>query len=305
MKSESFRADAHKKSSSQGTSPLLTIGNAAIFPRHLVGTLALVTCGVLVVVAKSNGAQSSPTPATATAATKANATATSATKANTTKSNINPTGRGVQAPITADTAPTVESAGVAPVLGDDGRRPIEFYTQTVRGGLFNAPEPPQPKPVVVQPPKKEVKEQPVVVVIPDENPFEKWIYTGTINQGGQVTALVENLETKEGRFIKLGDEMLGARATVVDETHVMFTIGKKKPYELGKSANMSMTPLDRTAIPTTAQQAQQPQTPGQPQPVVITPSAPATTGFTLPNGMQLTPDQMQRRMQRMNRNFNQ
>ena len=210
MKSESFRADAHKKSSSHGNTPLLTIGSAAIFPRHLVGSLVLVTCGVLIAVAKSNGAQTAvPIPKPAAGA----------------RANVPRTVRGAQVPVTADTTPTVESAGVAPVVGDDGRRPIEFYTQTVRGGLFNAPEPPQPKPVVVDEPKKEKKE-PLVVDKPlPVNPFERWIYTGTISQGGQVTALIENLETKEGRFIKLGDEMLGARAASVDEKEVVDKTG--------------------------------------------------------------------------------
>jgi len=274
--------------------------------RVVFGTVALVSCGALVAVARSNGAQNAPT----------------STRLSVTSVPRSP-GRSVQvaqAPVAAQAAP----------VSDDGRRPVEFYTGSVRGGLFSAPEPPAPKqPKVVETPK--ALKEPKVDVQPEEvNPFDNWTYSGIITSGTEKIAVIENRTTKEGVFLKVGDSTQGARLTEIENNMLTFKAGKK-PYYLAQSQNMNVTPLDRSAIPTSTQQGgqqpgqQQPgQQPAQVQQMQIAPTVPggqndsdrfnrfrAMMGggaggmVTLPNGMQLDPSQFQRRSQRMNRNFNQ
>ena len=81
----------------------------------------------------------------------------------------------------------------------------------------------------------------------------QWAYTGTITQGDQTIALLENTQTKEGQFLKVGDRLMGAQVkSVTDQMVTLEASGK--PRMLAKSDNITVTPLDRSAAPTPAAQ---------------------------------------------------
>ncbi len=192
----------------------------------------------------------------------------------------------------------------------ESRRPINFYTQTVRGSLFSAPLLPAPKaPVVVD--NTPVTRQPIPVPpLPLQfNPLSFWSYTGTVTVGDQTMALLENQQSHEGQYVKVGDNFLGTKVVSVSDQMVTLKSGNK-PTLLAKSDNITVTPFDRSAAPTGVQQAAQQ---AQPQQVTIQvggqtfvpTAAPAQPTVTLPNGVQITPNQAQRRNRRLNNGFNQ
>ncbi len=155
------------------------------------------------------------------------------------------------------------------------------------------------------------------------NPFAEWSYTGVIKSDDQITALVENTRTKEGQFLKAGDMFMGSQIATITDQEIVLKSGKTS-RTLAKSDNITVTPLDRSAIPTNGQgQAQ----PGQQQPnaaqliqQAMQMQMQSMQGggrnrggngggggptFTLPNGRQLNQQQYQRRSQGLNQNFNQ
>lgn len=291
--------------------PLGMLGRTSLFSRHLVWTLAAVTCGLLIGVARSDSAQNLPANCT---------TAHITAKPQTNTSRRLPTAPAQAAPA-EDTSPNVEPQKSSDDPDDNGRRPVDFYTQSVSNSLFNAPQPPAPTVVVVKaPPKVAAKPEikPVPIKVPEINPFAEWTYTGTIVMGDQTIALLENKKTSEGNFVKVGDTISsvnGAQVQSVTSDMVTLNIGKK-PYMLSKSDTINITPLDRSAAPLSTQ-PQQPgaQQPGQPMQAVpqftpgqFTPGQGGRgggRGFGRNSGVQLTPEQIQQfRAQRLNTNFN-
>ena len=116
-------------------------------------------------------------------------------------------------------------------------------------------------------------------------------------------ALIENAKTKEGRYLKQGEEFQGAQVSQVTDQMVTMTAGTK-PYLLAKSDNINIVPLDKSA-PYLSGGAQ----PGQPVPppggapasqaVVTTPGI----SVALPNGTVLTGNRAVRYNTRMTRKF--
>ncbi len=209
---------------------------------------------------------------------------------------------------TGQAAPSVEAQDND--IPTESRRPVNFYTQTVRGSLFSAPLLPAPKvPVVAVVTTPIAKPPPAPRVQTFEfNPLSFWSYTGTVTVGDQTMALLENQQSHEGQYVKTGDTFLGAKVVSVSDQMVTLKSGDK-PTMLAKSDNITVTPFDRSAAPTGVQQAAQQ---AQPQQVTIqvggqtfTPTlAPAQPSVTLPNGRQVTPAQAQRRNRFLNGNFN-
>ncbi len=280
--------------------------NASKFPTPLTGkpgvgwsrpavwSLAVITCGVLLALARPDNAQN--VPASQTSGTRSGSTLR------------------VQARTTPSAAtPAVTPAGNMP---EESRRSVDFYTQTVRGNLFNAPQPPALPPVKLPPPVVVVQPKPPVVPPVEINPFADWSYTGTMTSGDQVTALIENTKTKEGQFVKAGDSFMGSQVASITDQQIILQSGKTSRM-LAKSDNWAVTPLDRSAIPSAGPQAAPQAAAPQAVQVQIDMSALQNLGnrgrggrgggqgFTLPNGRTFNPQQWQQRSQRMNQNFNQ
>lgn len=198
-----------------------------------------------------------------------------------------------------DGADIVENAG--------SRRSLDFYAKGVRGTLFSAPQPPpiaKPRAVVVKP-----VPPPPRIIVPEVkpvevNPFADWSYTGTVTVGETKMALIENSKTREGRYLKQGEEFQGAQVSQVTDQMVTMTAGTK-PYLLAKSDNINIVPLDKSA-PYLSGGAQ----PGQPVPPppggASTPQGVLTTpgvSVALPNGTVLIGNRATRYNTRMNRKF--
>ncbi len=198
----------------------------------------------------------------------------------------------------ADGADIVENAGA--------RRSLDFYTKGVRGSLFSAPQPPpapKPRAVVVKP-----LPPPPRIVVPEVkpveiNPFADWSYTGTVTVGETKMALIENAKTKEGRYLKQGEEFQGAQVSQVTDQMVTMTAGTK-PYLLAKSDNINIVPLDKSAAYLGGAQPGQP-VPPPPGGAAVLLSAQTAPGATvlLPNGTVLKGNRAVKYDRYMNRKF--
>src|SRR2546421_6326073 len=106
-------------------------------------------------------------------------------------------------------ANTDRAAQPAVALADASvnRKPLEYYVGSVRSDLFASPA--QMKPA----PKIEPVKKPIIVAAKPSapapvNPFADYSYNGTVTMGGEVMALVENVKTKEGQYLKQGDSFM-------------------------------------------------------------------------------------------------
>lgn len=211
---------------------------------------------------------------------------------------------------TATKAPVLEDAPEEESSAASSRRPLDYYTGGVRGNLFTAPQPPEPKPAPVKKAVEAPKPKPVLSIpVAPINPFAGWTYTGTVRMGDQTMALLENAQTKDGQYVKVGDSFLGAQVTAVSDQMVTLTSGGK-PNTLVKSDNITVTPLSSSAPVLSAPSPGQPGMPGMPgqpqmpgQPAFVAPPGGNMPNVILPNGRMLTPDQAARRARRLNRQF--
>jgi uncharacterized membrane protein YgcG len=214
--------------------------------------------------------------------------------------------------VLAQNTGATRSAADTATADTSGRRPISFYTQEVRGSMFSAPQPPAVK---VEAPIKEkpippVKVEPLVI-----NPLAGWAYNASATVGDKKLALLENVQTKEGQWVHVGDNFMGTKVDSISDQMVTVT-SMGKPTMLAKSDTINVTQLDRSAAYLTAQPTQQgPQgQPGQMQMNMMTGamgidmSGVQAVGngatVTLPNGTVLSGPQAQRYNQRMNGRFN-
>jgi hypothetical protein len=121
------------------------------------------------------------------------------------------------------------------------RRPLSYYTQGVRGDMFVMPgakEPVLPKP---EPPKPEPAPAPAVI-----DPFVDYAYTGTVIMGDEHVALIENAKTKDGSYVRRGDQFLGGTVTDITDKGVTLSVaGSAKT--LYKTEEYKLTPLDKDA----------------------------------------------------------
>ncbi len=150
-------------------------------------------------------------------------------------------------------------SAVAPVLNqkpapaitvakvDETRKPLEHYTGGVKGNLFSGPTPATPAPVVI-PKVPKLPKMPDVVAPPvaEFNPFAESSYVGTVSVGDRTFAVVENSKTKEGTYLSVGDEYIGAKVTSIDEKSVALSVAGKE-HRLAKLEDYKLVPLDNSA----------------------------------------------------------
>lgn len=215
--------------------------------------------------------------------------------------------------------PTVQvnnarDASAAVIEPATDRKPLSFYTGGVRGDLFNAPLAPAPAPKKVE--TKKTLEKPAPPPAPAVvDPYADYSYTGTVTVGGKLMALVENVKTKEGQYLSVGDSFVGAKVTDIGERTLTLDMAGS-PKVLAKTDDFKLTPLDKSAAYLTAQPQQTgPGQPGQPNAVPGQPGQPGE--MQMPAGMDpnrwnriqqrlqsMSPEQRQNMMNRwMNRSF--
>jgi len=174
------------------------------------------------------------------------------------------------------------------------RRPLAFYTGSVRGDLFAQPAPPAPAPAA--PPAAPSAMPALPPAAPAElNPFSDFAYSGTVEANGELMALVENTKTREGQYLKVGDPFLGGSVTrISDRALVVSVAGVDRT--LAKTDNYKLTPLEKSAPYLTAQP--QPQ-PGQatPNPAPGGPASGGPLGAAMGNWMDRLPPEARARIQ--------
>lgn len=169
---------------------------------------------------------------------------------------------------------TLQIASAARVAPGD-RRPLSYYTQSVRGSLFEEPVPPAPKPVRIAAPKP-VKSP--IVPVEAVNPFSEWAYTGTVHIGDKSMALIENTKTEEGQYVEPGGSFMGATVTGISDGMVSLR-SSGRPYVLAKATESSLVPLDKSADYLTQKSA-----PPDAQPNPGQNGMPAMNGWMPPGG---------------------
>src|SRR5579884_1325848 len=173
------------------------------------------------------------------------------------------------------------------------RPSLAYYTQSVKGGLFSAPQPPAPKrhravfyhrlkPAEGSPPQDT---EPSLLPVTPVDPFVDWSYDGTVKTGDKAMALLENTKTKEGQYVQTGDTFLDARVGRITERSVTLH-SADKTYILPKSQKITVVPLDKSA-PYLTQSNTKPA-----QPAGAAPGTPGQTAATAFSGFaSLTPEQ--------------
>ena len=81
---------------------------------------------------------------------------------------------------------------------------------------------------------------PVVPAPPD--PLSGWVYSGTVAIGSDVYAVVENKTSKQGRYMKVGDNLEGFTIDQVAQGELVLTLNGQ-PRNLAKSTAFNVTPL--------------------------------------------------------------
>lgn len=172
-----------------------------------------------------------------------------------------------------------------PRIDTDTRPPLSYYLQAIRPDLFHytmvadkAPAPPSMKPVLPPAPV---------------NPFADWVYVGTVLVRGQTYALVQNNQTKEGQYLKVGDLFLGDQVASISDQMLTLKAGGKSEI-LPKNQNYTLVPLDKsasylgsgtTATPSTPASKKEAPNNNQTPPTVAPGTLPAPFGMhVLPNG---------------------
>ncbi|MCC6442569.1 MAG: hypothetical protein IT210_03815 [Armatimonadetes bacterium] len=143
-------------------------------------------------------------------------------------------------------------------------KPFSYYDSIVRRNLFMPPAAFRnagPKVVIRQRanvPLSPIK--PPVLPPAPVNLFAGWVYSGTVTIGGATYALVENAGSKEGLYLKKGDNWMGAVVTSIAPAMLTLSVGGRMT-PIPKSDTFNATPLNS---PAGAGQPGQPGVPGAP-----------------------------------------
>lgn len=157
---------------------------------------------------------------------------------------------------------------------------LSYYLTAMRTNLFEPPVTKSTTIHVTQP----VRPMPVVQAPPD--PLSGWTYTGVVNVGGKVEALLEN-GNNPGVWVSAGGNFMGGKVTSVSNQLVVVNLnGKQSMLPISQADNP--VPLNAVTPPATAS----PGKPGAP----TTPAAGAAVPGIPPG---VNPQMIQRMMRRM------
>ncbi len=174
------------------------------------------------------------------------------------------------APSAAAAAPAVKTAEAAKAADYPA---FSYYQKSIRGTLFSPPIPPAPtvKPVIVMP---HVLPMPI-------DPLAGWSYTGNVQFGGRMEALLENPSVHPGQWVKQGGFFLGGRIVRISPQQVEILLdGRPRMLALSDAIN----PIPLNAPPSAA--AAKPGAPAQPAPGAPAPAMPGKA-MVFPGGMSM------------------
>jgi hypothetical protein len=78
------------------------------------------------------------------------------------------------------------------------------------------------------------------------NPYADYAYTGTVTIGGALMALIENVKTKEGLYLKEGDHLVAGTITRITDRLVTIDAAGQTQM-LAKRDDFKLVPLDKSA----------------------------------------------------------
>ncbi len=158
---------------------------------------------------------------------------------------------------------------------------LAYYLTAMRTNLF---EPPVPKtPTVHTIPT--VRPMPVMQAPPD--PLSGWTYTGVVNVGGKIDALLEN-GSNPGMWVSAGDRFMGGKVTSVSNQMVVVNLNGKQ----------SILPISQTDNPVPLNAATS--SPGAPAAGAPgAPAAPAVNTTTPGMPQRMNPRMIRQMMKRM------
>lgn len=155
-----------------------------------------------------------------------------------------PESKPLASPTIEGVKPTLKPKDVALKTSGATRRGLDFYAKAARASMFGEPQPPAPKPVPPPPPPKPAPPPPPVEV----DPFADWAYTGTVSFSGQKMALLENVKSKEGQYLRIGESFMGGQVSEINDSQVTLMAGGKM-RQLTKQQNVNLVPLNASAAP--------------------------------------------------------
>jgi len=129
-------------------------------------------------------------------------------------------------------------------------RPVhtDYYARAIRGNLFSAPVPPEPKEAAPKPAHLAVK----VPQIPPPDPLADAVFAGSVTKDGKTAALIQSRATGEGTYVTTGGHWNG------------FSVSSVSPREIELTRNGTHRTLERSDTINVVQlsaSAPQPQTP--------------------------------------------
>jgi len=116
---------------------------------------------------------------------------------------------------------------------------------SVSPDLFSPPAPPTPQREPAPPPPVARTQRALPRFLPPD-PLTDFVYSGSVTLGGKRYALVENSKTKEGKYVKAGDTLLGEKVRQVGPEQLVLRQGSKT-RTLAKSETINLTPLNQSA----------------------------------------------------------
>jgi hypothetical protein len=156
--------------------------------------------------------------------------------------------------------------------------------------LIGPPAPPvlpsaDKQPEVKKPDAAPVAAPPKAPEAPD--PLKDWVYSGTVAIGDDVYAVLENKASKQGRYLKRGDNLEGATIEGIAQDELSVTLNGA-PRTLAKSTAFGATPLSAAGgggTPPAPSGATAPGQPGGPPPGA--PMPPGARPAGVPAGMNI------------------
>jgi hypothetical protein len=132
--------------------------------------------------------------------------------------------------------------------------------------MFNAPQPPAPKPAPppVAPPRQ------IVVPPPPPDPLADAVYAGSATIDGRTTALIESRATRQGEYVFAEGSWHGLKVTEIARDHVSLSVNGVN-RTLMSSDEMNVVPLSASAAGTGPANGQTAGTPSSPS-VIAQPS---------------------------------
>jgi hypothetical protein len=123
----------------------------------------------------------------------------------------------------------------------DSGSACRFSAASIRADLFGTPVPSVVKPVIAR--KQATPQVLAVTSSPTPDPLNDYSITGIGALNGERYVLFEDKKTKEGRWLKVGDDIEGSKIAEIDDSGVTLSSNQR----MALNDKYDLTPLDKDA----------------------------------------------------------